>query len=193
MLGEKKMNLIKKHKKLFAVMLTVALIIIIIAFVPSLRARFYLGDRIKGKITASVNGADFPLVSTASYVYDSSSSKKLSFDSTNFTIRGKGYGAYDLCFKLNNKSLAEVTNDSRFLTLPDETELHYVYINLDKLNRADIELNAELYNEGNMWKIRLTADYIIHSPSGKNDVYSEASEEYNYLYERDYLGVDFGM
>lgn len=193
MLGEKKMNLIKKHKKLFAVMLAVALIIIIIAFVPSLRARFYLGDRIKGKITASVNGADFPLVSTASYVYDSSSSKKLSFDSTNFTIRGKGYGAYDLCFKLNNKSLAEVTNDSRFLTLPDETELHYVYINLDKLNRADIELNAELYNEGNMWKIRLTADYIIHSPSEKNDVYSEASEEYNYLYERDYLGVDFGM
>lgn len=187
------MNLIKKHKKLFAVMLTVALIIIIIAFVPSLRARFYLGDRIKGKITASVNGADFPLVSTASYVYDSSSSKKLSFDSTNFTIRGKGYGAYDLCFKLNNKSLAEVTNDSRFLTLPDETELHFVYINLDKLNRADIELNAELYSEGNMWKIRLTADYIIHSPSGKNDVYSEASEEYNYLYERDYLGVDFGM
>ncbi|MBQ5995514.1 MAG: hypothetical protein IJL63_06640 [Clostridia bacterium] len=187
------MKLFKNRKALLAAAAVLLVIILLFAFVPRLRARLYTGDRIKGTVKLTVDGEEFPVMSEAVYTYEGENERKLSLDGQNFGIRGKGYGVYDLCFKIDNKALAEKTGDKRLLYLEPESELHFVYICTDNLNRAELELSAEIYLDGNVRKIKLVSDYGIFTPSGKDDIYSEAVEEYNYIYDNGYLGVDFGM
>jgi len=150
-------------------------------------------QKISGTFGVTVNGQEFAPIKSAEYTHNSEKSEKLGFNGKNFKLKGSKDGVYDFCFKVDNTELAEVTGDSRIKNLPQTSEIHFVYICSGKAKKADLDLNAEIYTEGKMLKIRVTAD-VAHPGSGKSSgVFKEGSEEYNYLYENDIISVDVGL
>ena len=191
--SEAEMKYLKENKKkiiIGAAML--AVIIIIIYAIPSLRSVFYFGDRFTGKVTATVNGKDFALSDNASVIFDNEEGEKLKLNGSKFSVKGGKYGAYDFCFHIDNAALATALGDNRLQQLPGTTEVHFVYINLDKKNTADMELNVNIYSEGKVLKAKLTADYGINAKGSGTPVFSESTAEFNYIYENSDLAIDFG-
>jgi len=119
---------------------------------PFVKVRTFKGDRITGSFNMLVKNVEYN-PPEATVEFDNNGTSRLYTSGNDFSIKGSGYGCYEIVFKLENEIFANITGDSAFNAYPRNTNLKFTYINANNWNIADINIKASLEKENDEWKL----------------------------------------
>lgn len=178
-------------KKMYAVIvgcisiLLIGTIIVCVLNMP----RLYRGDRITGSFTMMINGEEYiPDVQTIKYENDEN--QPLDKEGNEFSIKGGKYGGYDICFELDNRVLAELSNDPVFKTYPNATTLSFFYVNSNWWNITNIVISVDMTKEIDGWALSTVVKYTEKRENGtqKKDETTTVSK-YSGYYSQSVFGL----